>query len=118
MKRKIGEMNMSWTDDSEKYRLYEWACKNKGAFDFVRIDKNKDTYYETFDNTNNFALFGFDNMLELDKELQKLWNNQPDCDLIEKICEVAAFKREPLRKEKQKKENQNVIVIPEFVYAF
>lgn len=109
---------MNWIDDSEKCRLYEWACKNKGTFDFAKIDKNKDTYYEPFDNTNNFAIFGFDNMAELEKELQVLWNDQPDCDLLKKICAVAAFKREPLRKEGEKKENQDLVAIPEFVYAF
>lgn len=111
-------MNMSWTDDLEKRKLYEWACKHSEEFHFTEIDKRKDTYYETFDNVDNVCEFGFGSVPELVEELDKLWEGQAVFDFVKKICAVAAFKREPVLEDSSKKEEQGLIEIPEFVYTF
>lgn len=111
-------MSMSWTDDLEKRGLYEWACKHSNVFRFTEIDKSKDTYYEMFDNVDNVREFGFESVPELVEELDKLWMGQPVFDSVKKICAVAAFKRELFLEDSSKKEKQDLIEIPEFVYIF
>lgn len=108
---------MSWTDDLEKCKLYEWACNHGKVFAFSEIDKSKDTYYTMFNNVDNAIIFGFNNMPELEEQLQKLWNDQQDYDLVKKVCAVAAFKREPVQEDSLKKD-QSLVEIPEFKYAF
>lgn len=109
---------MNWINDLEKRRLYEWACKHSKEFRFTEIDKNKNSYYETFDNANNACEFGFDNILEFEEELNKLWDAQPMFDTVGKTCAVAAFKRETVLEDRLKNENQDLIEVPDFVYAF
>lgn len=108
---------MSWTDDTERRKLYEWACENMKHVHFTEIEAGKATYYESFDNADNCREFGFDSIPELKAALDELWSGQPVFEPVKKICLVAAFKREP-DEDGQVKANTKSIEIPDFVYAF
>lgn len=112
---------MNWTENGEKKRLYEWVCENKDTVFFDKISDSLETYYHSFDNTNNVREYGFSSVPELENDLDELWRNEPLFDSIRRVCAVAAFKLRPeiVPENQEKGDNgEDNLKIPDYVYMF
>ena len=106
----------------EKARIADWAKKNhlrRPPFDFF-FDAERDSYFELFDDTNNFSEYGFDTLPELRRQLLKMWEGDPALEQAALLCAVAAFKskRSELVRKDISTEATSMLAVPDFVYAF
>lgn len=82
--------------ETEKDKLYQWAVQNNKSDNhidcFTKIDKNKESYYEPYEDRAYLMEYTFQTVPELREELQKLWQGDNCMQQIETVVLVAAMK--------------------------
>ena len=111
-------------NEKEKQMLYEWGKKNQSKYSFQKIDKEIDSYFikrkTDFREVPYIKEYGFETVLELDKELESLWYMDEVLGEMRKVIGVAAIKNKPLvaTKESETKKTEIQNQLPTFIYNF
>ncbi len=104
--------------DLEKTKLIEWAKNKNDAESFFRDEKGE-TYFSVSDKTDIIYEFHFENIPQLKKLMEERKQTVHDTQM-DLVCSVAAFKyrNTVIQPEKEKKEEKEKNVIPDFIYNF
>lgn len=109
-------------NEREKNMLREWAEKNNSAYQFPKIEKDKDSYFIERQETSYIREYGFETLPELFQELNILWKDEKSMEQINKVVGVAALKNKPsedIQKQVQEEDADEMKdMLPEFIYNF
>lgn len=100
----------------EKEMLHEWGIKNKGNYDFQKMDKCKDSYFIKREGNEELYIreYTVETLSEMMKELDVMWCTDEIMDQIKKAVGVAALKNKPDKIPAREEKNK----LPEFIYNF
>ena len=112
---------MPWTSRDEKEILKEWADKyatielNQKYLPI--IDKTSESYWETYEETNNVREYSFDSIPELREILKEQLTEEYFDDIIT-VLSVATLKNKPIDTGDSGNKDKKISNIPEYVYVF
>lgn len=98
----------------EKEAIKKWAAENELKNVFCGNESSRSTYFEDA-NSDYIMEYKFDNILELEKIFEDVWNKQQG-EKIRKIIAVSAFKNMP--PDDVVNQNQLSPKIPQYIYTF
>lgn len=122
---KIGESNMSWTNEEVIKELSIWAEANEDKHVFPDISESEVSYYIDRDEEDNYLMeFSYKNILELRELFYKFGGLSVDPQIIEKLligifqnrCEEVKFNESDMPVKKLAKETGSLL--PDFIYVF
>lgn len=113
-------------NEKEKELFYQWSLKKNPQDNetFCRPDKQTDSYFVLKTSDKYIREYGFETVPELEEELDKMWENQPHLQEIEKAVLVASIKNKPRKIEEapkvdlDKKEKNIKEKMPAYIYNF
>ena len=108
---------------TEQGRIFQWAEKNCTEDFLLQNQKNSDkkSYFDDFDDTENFSEYQFANLPALQMQLYEMWRGESALEEISLTAAIAAFKARSSRKTKKITGVETVpkeIDVPDFIYAF
>lgn len=114
-------------NQTEKDRLFKWACDNytndRTENIFTPIKKDSDSYYEIAENREYIREYGPDNAADIRQELSSLWgrdrHNSEIYEQVKTICTVACMKnKNPESMEKVAVQDKQKKQLKPYIYQF
>lgn len=108
-------------NEKEYQMLYEWGVRNHLKYNFLQIDKERESYFIKRQNDSYIREYTFDTLPELMGELDLLWKDEEMLKQIKKVIGVAAMKNKPTRfvgERQQEVKAEKEEKMPAFIYNF
>ena len=99
---------------NEIERLHDWSVKYDGNYRFTGVDKNTKSYFATHEEKEYIREYGFETIVEVKTELEKMWSGNRRMEEIIKTVAVATMKNEP----KEAENKEKIISLNECIYIF
>ena len=97
----------------EKEILKNWLAEQEEYIDSRFSMTNEESYWRQREKSSGVEEYHFETLGELKQQLGFLWEDEPEFKNIELPIAVATFKAKD-----ERKVEEEVVDIPEFVYAF
>lgn len=109
-------------NEREKKMLYEFGVENCKQYHFQEIDEKKESYFLKRKEDSYIREYAFETLPEFMEELNTLWNDDEMMERIKKVIGVAAIKNKPIKKIREKIEEEGQEdkeeKLPAFIYNF
>lgn len=83
-------------NETEKKKIKEWGLRNYQQYQFLEIDKEKESYFIEMEKKPYIKEYGFETLPQLMEELNNMWGDYEVMEQVKKIVGVAAMKNKIL----------------------